>query len=139
MGCVYFCTAGASIDLSVSVYNQPRDASITVLSMHVTGLLVSVYNHLWDASISASIDLSVSVYNHLRDASITALSICVLVYWFWSTIFHGILLFLRCWCDIGTSVLVYTHPRNSSISALLVHLSMPRLLVIGLWVRSTII
>ena len=37
---VYFCTAGATIDLSVLVYNHPGDASITALSMHVTGLLV---------------------------------------------------------------------------------------------------
>lgn len=28
-------TTGASIDLSVSVYNHPRDASITALSVHV--------------------------------------------------------------------------------------------------------
>ena len=41
-GCVYFCTAGASIglsvlfySLSVSVYNYPRDASISVLPVHV--------------------------------------------------------------------------------------------------------
>ena len=37
---VYFCTAGATIDLSVLVYNYPGDASITAFSMHATGLLV---------------------------------------------------------------------------------------------------
>lgn len=51
MGCVYFCTAGAPINLLVLVYIHPGDASITASSMRVTGLLVLVYNHPRDASI----------------------------------------------------------------------------------------
>ena len=62
-GCVYFCTAGASIDLSVSVYNRPRDVS----DIAYIGLLVSVYNHPRDTSIGACAGLLVSVHNHPRD------------------------------------------------------------------------
>ena len=140
MGC-------ASINLSVSIYNHPRDASVTALSVHVLA------------------------YNHPSDASISALLVHVSLYRSRSTIIQGMRLFLHCrciyrfigfglrsskgcvyWCNVGACtgllvpvtiilsiyrsrsaiiqemclilrllVLVYNHPRETSIGATLVH------------------
>ena len=50
-GYVYFCPAGATIDLSVLVYNHPGDASITALSMNVI-VGVDWSYHGWNSNSS---------------------------------------------------------------------------------------
>ena len=125
---VYFYTAVAFIDLSVSFYNHPWDASIPALLVHLSvyrscstvyrsrSTNIRLLRHCWCMyrSISlglqsskgcvyfctagASIGLLVLVYNDPRDASIGGTLVHVWVYWSRSTIIHGMRLFLHCWC-----------------------------------------
>lgn len=108
-GCVYFCTAGASIGLAVLVYNDPRDASIG-------GTLVRVWVY-WSRS---------------------ALLVHLPIYWSRSTIIQRMRLLRHCRCIywstglglqsskgcsyfctagvyIGLSVLVFHRPRAARI------------------------
>ena len=123
-GCVYFCTAGASIDLSVLVYNYPWDASIVGTLVHVwfywsrSTIIygIRLFLHCWCmygfigpnlqssmgcvyfCTAGAFIDLSVSVYSHPRDESISALPLHLSFYWSRSTIIQGMRLLMEHGC-----------------------------------------
>ena len=127
-GWVYFCTAGASIGLLVSVYNHSRDASVGTPWVHIL-----VYQS-WSTIIQG-----MRLFLHCR------CMYCFIGLDLQSS--KGCFYFCISGASIGPSVLVYNHPRDASISALLFVNNDPRDASTGgtlvhvriYWSQSTII